>query len=69
MTRQSGFGDVVLRFKVNFWGDDGGKTALGVIPFVKLPANQDDMGNHAVEGGLIFPVVVELPGGWELGAR
>ncbi len=39
--RQSGFGDVTVRLKKNFWGNDGGKTAFGLLPFVKLPANQD----------------------------
>lgn len=67
VTRQSGFGDVALRFKANLWGNDGGPTAFAVMPFVKLPTNQDDLGNDAVEGGVIFPLAVELPGGWGMG--
>jgi hypothetical protein len=39
-----------------------------MMPFVKLPTNQDDLGNNAVEGGLIFPFAMELPRGWDLGA-
>ncbi len=68
ISRPSGFGDVTVRLKKNFWGNDGGKTALGILPFVKLPANQDHLGNNAVEGGVILPLAVELPHGWELGA-
>ena len=64
----SGFGDLLVRLKVNFWGNDGGKTAFGVMPFVKFPTNQHDLGNSAVEGGIIFPLAVELPGKFDLGA-
>ena len=63
-----GFGDVIPRVKVNFWGNDGGPTAFGVMPFVKLPTNQDQLGNHSVEGGIIFPFAMDLPAGWDVGA-
>ena len=65
--KKSGFGDVTARLKVNFWGNDGGPTALAMMPFVKLPSNQDSLGNDAVEGGVIFPMAVELPAGWSMG--
>ena len=65
--KRSGFGDVTTRLKVNLWGNDGGPTALAMMPFVKFPSNQDDLGNHAVEGGIIFPLAVELPQGWDMG--
>lgn len=63
-----GFGDITTRLKVNVWGNDSGMTALAVMPFVKLPTNQDNAGNNAVEGGLIVPFAAELPAGWSLGA-
>lgn len=66
-THQSGFGDITGRLKINLWGNDGGKTALALMPFVKIPTNQDDLGNNSVEGGLIIPLAVELPGGFGLG--
>lgn len=66
--RHRGFGDITTRLKVNFWGNDGGKTALGMMPFVKLPSNQDGLGNNAMEGGIIFPFAAELPAGWGMGA-
>jgi hypothetical protein len=65
-TRQ-GIGDFTTRLKINVFGNDGGKVALGVMPFIKLPTNQEDLGNNDVEGGLIIPVGVELPKGWGMG--
>jgi hypothetical protein len=67
VVRQSGFGDVTIRFKGNLWGNDGGPTALAAMPYVKVPTNQDELGNDAVEGGLILPMAVELPWGWGMG--
>ncbi len=66
-TRQSGFGDVTLRAKLNLWGNDEGDTALAFLPFLKLPTNQDDLGNHMMEGGFSFPFTVKLPAEWQLG--
>ena len=65
--RQSGFGDVTSRLKVNFWGNDGGRTAFGVMPFVKFPTSRRGLGNNSVEGGIIFPLAVELPAGFGMG--
>jgi outer membrane putative beta-barrel porin/alpha-amylase len=65
--RNRGFGDITPRLKWNVWGNDGGSTALALMPFVKLPTNQDDLGNDSVEGGLIVPFAVELPYGWGMG--
>lgn len=65
-TQQSGFGDITLRLKANCWGNDGGTTAFGVMPFVKLPTNQDHLGNDEVEGGLILPFAIGLPADWDM---
>ena len=65
--KHRGFGDVIPRLKFNLWGNDGGKTAFGVMPYVKLPTNQDRLGNDAVEGGVILPLAVELPHGFSMG--
>ena len=64
----SGFGDITSRLKINFWGNDGGDSAFGLMPFVKWPTNQHGLGNKSVEGGLIVPYARSLPGGWDLGA-
>lgn len=65
--RRSGFGDLTTRLKVNFWGNDGGKTAFAVMPFIKFPTNTGGFGNKQFEGGVIFPFALELPYGWGMG--
>ena len=67
-TKQSGLGDLTTRLKMNVWGNDGGQTALAIMPFAKIPTNQDHLGNNKVEGGVIVPLAVELPAGWGMGA-
>lgn len=54
--RASGFGDVTLRVKRNLWGNDGGATALAIMPFVKIPTASRDLGNRRVEGGVVVPL-------------
>lgn len=63
----SGIGDLTTRLKINLWGNDGGPTALALMPFVKIPTNSAQLGNTSVEGGLIVPLAVELPAGWGMG--
>lgn len=65
-TTQSGFGDFTTRLKVNLWGDDGGKTAFALLPYVTFPTSTDGVGNNAVEGGVIFPLAVSLPHDFDL---
>lgn len=65
--KNSGFGEVTARTKINFWGNEGGPTAFGVMPFVKFPTAQSDLGNGAYEGGIIFPFAVHLPQEWQMG--
>jgi hypothetical protein len=67
VTTQSGVGDFMTRLKINLWGDDGGRTAFALLPFVKIPTSSDNLGNNAVECGVIFPLAVKLPGDFELG--
>lgn len=61
---ESGFGDVTTRVKVNFWGNDGGPTALGAIPFVRFLTSAPDWEDGGVEGGMLLPLGIELPWGW-----
>lgn len=63
----SGFGDITARLKINLWGNDGGPTALAIMPFVKLPLSASNLRNGQTEGGVIIPLAVELPGGWGMG--
>lgn len=55
-----GSGDLILRNKWNLWGNDAGRTALAIMPFMKIPTNQGDVGNAYFEGGLILPFAVEI---------
>jgi hypothetical protein len=65
--KRRGFGDVIPRVKINLWGNDEGRTALSVMPYLKLPVNQDDLGNNSVEGGIVFPLAIGLPRGFGMG--
>jgi len=61
-----GIGDVFVRAKVNLWGNDGGQSALALIPYVKAPTAPLGIGNGAVEGGVIAPLSFSLPQGFTL---
>lgn len=61
-----GFGDVSIRSKFNLFGNDEGKVALGVMPWVKIPT-AGSRGNEAVEGGLIGLLGIELPADFATG--
>lgn len=50
--RVQGFGDTLLRAKFNLWGNDGGDTAFGLVPYVKFPTANEEVGNARYEGGL-----------------
>lgn len=60
-TRVSGIGDVVLRYKRRLTGP-GAPLQVAAIPFVKLLAAPDGLGNGRVEGGLAVPVSFALGG-------
>lgn len=62
-----GFGDTLVRLKFNLHGNDGGTSAYGIMPFVKIPTAADSLGNGDIEGGVIVPFAMDLPGGWGLG--
>jgi hypothetical protein len=65
---QAGFGDLTPRAKVNLVGNDGGFIALALIPFVKIPTAQDNLGNGAYEGGLGIPYAFDVPN-WDIGLQ
>ena len=67
-TVQRGFGDVTARLKYNLRGNDGGTLAFALLPFLTFPTSEDDLGTDGLEGGLIAPLALKLPGGLELGA-
>lgn len=63
-----GWGDLETRLKINLWGNDGGKTAFAIMPFVKWPTGSDAIAeNSSIEGGIILPLAIELKEGVGLG--
>jgi len=64
---KGGLGDTQLRFKINLWGNDGGESALAIMPYIKIPTASNDLGNDRVEGGVIFPFAAEISEGVGLG--
>ncbi len=68
-TTVSGSGDFVVRVKWNLWGNDGGETALALLPFIKIPTASSGLGNRRVEGGIIVPFGMDIGGGWDLGLQ
>jgi hypothetical protein len=61
VAKGSGFGDVFVKSKINLFGNDAGSAALAVIPYVKIPSDNLNISNGAVEGGLIAPLQLQLP--------
>jgi hypothetical protein len=59
-SQMSGVGDLFLRTKINLWGNDGGKSAFALIPYVKAPTAPLGIGNGATEGGIIAPLSFSL---------
>lgn len=62
-----GFGDMQVRIKHNLWGNDGGDTALGIMPFIQLPTGNGGLSSDEVEGGIILPLAVGGSRGWNYG--
>ncbi len=54
-----GLSDVQLRLKHNVWGNDGGRTAFGLLPFIKIPTGSQ-LSNDEIEGGIAFPFALDL---------
>ncbi len=61
-----GFGDIDLRLKWNLWGNDGGTTAGALLPYLTIPTHTA-VSTGEWEGGIIFPVSVELTENLDLG--
>lgn len=67
--RQRGIGDLTVAVKINFWGNDGGKTSGGLELFVKAPTANHNLGNGKTEGGALLLLSATLPGDFELGTN
>ncbi len=67
LRRIEGSGDLTLRLKYNLWGNDGGNTALALMPFVTMPTAHSGLGVADTEGGLIVPLSLTLAKNMSLG--
>lgn len=68
--RTRGVGDMTLRLKHNFMGDDQkGPLALAIIGFVHLPTGTRDLSDQATEYGLILPLNIDLGDTYNLEAQ
>jgi hypothetical protein len=66
--KHEGFGDTVVRLKKNIVGNlPSDEFSLAVLPFLKIPTNQDNLGNDKYEGGLAVPFSFALADTWSLG--
>lgn len=63
-----GYSDVTLRLKYNLWGNDVGKTAFAIFPYVKIPSGSD-VSNDEWEGGIILPWAMDLCEGVGVGIQ
>lgn len=68
-SRVDGHGDLVVKAKWNWWGNDGGKTAFAIMPYVKAPTATSGLGNGATEGGGLAALQISLPRNWSLVAN
>jgi hypothetical protein len=64
-----GFGDMQIRLKHNLWGNDGGETALAIMPFIQIPTGSSGITSGEVEGGIILPFGIEGAMGWGYGLQ
>ncbi|MDA0766364.1 MAG: transporter [Verrucomicrobia bacterium] len=63
VTEADGVGDIEVRLKWNLWGNDGGETALAVMPYVKAPVFSEVSNDHW-EGGVIVPLAWRVADRW-----
>lgn len=71
VARAEGRGLAVARLKVNLWGNDGGRSALAVMPYagaVRQDAAPGAVVRRHPVAGLIVPFALDLGREWSLGA-
>jgi hypothetical protein len=63
---RAGLGFLVLRAKVQLFGNGASEDGLALVPFVRFPLNRALTGRAGAEPGLILPFDVDLYRGWEI---
>jgi hypothetical protein len=61
-TKSSGFSDLTAQMKINLWGNEGGTTALCIVPFVGIPTSTARKGPGDYDGGILVPFTWHAPG-------
>jgi hypothetical protein len=61
----SSFGNITIRMKQNILGNDVGKMALAILPFINIPTTA----KNKITGGLVVPLAVSLPNDWDFGTQ
>lgn len=64
--RDVGTGAVTLQGRYNLFGNDGGRAAFALAPFVALPSGDPHFGNQRVIGGVVAPFSLKLPNDFTL---
>ena len=64
----SGIDNLTLRLKWNVWGNDGGRTAFALLPYVTLPTASGGRNDGHVDGGIVLPFAIALDDRWGLSA-
>ena len=64
-TKTSGFGGVTLRVKQNLWGNDNSQSAFAILPYINIPTKHDSK----FSGGIVIPLSIPLPHGWDFGTQ
>lgn len=66
--RTRGIGALDVRGKVNIWGNDGGATALAVLPYLSVALDSGNgLGPADTEFGVLVPLAIDLGGRFGLG--
>lgn len=61
----SSFNNITIRAKQNIWGNDDGKTAMALLPFVNITT----VAGGKITGGLVLPLGIALPRDWGFGTQ
>ena len=57
----SGVSDFFARAKINLWGNEGGRSAFALMPYIKAGTAPESLGgNRATEYGIIAPLAFDL---------
>jgi hypothetical protein len=63
--RKRGLGAITVRTKINLWGNDAGRTAFALMPFIAFVSDPGDS-RRVVNAGMVMPFKVDLGAGWGL---